>query len=135
MLYIDQIANSQSNAGLVSFLLSQRWRLGLFFIVISILFIAAFIPSIGIKAAPWHVEVHLLTYATVSILAYWTLSGLKFYWLWSIIILVPIAHEVCEIWGHYHRLEVNDIITNLIGTGIGILFVLGFLKIKKTDPK
>lgn len=113
---------------MVSFLLSQRWRIGLFFIIISILFIAAFIPSIGIKAAPWHVEAHLLTYATVAILSYWTLSGLKFYWLWPIIILVPIVHEFCEIWGHHHHLEMNDIMLNLTGTGIGILLALVFLK-------
>jgi hypothetical protein len=116
---------------LISFISSQRWRLSLLVIVLSVLFIAAFIPAIGVKAAPWHVEIHLLTYALVGALTYWTLARIKYYWLCLTVVFIPVMHEICEVWGHHHRLEVNDIIINLIGMLSGTLFALAVLKVSQ----
>ncbi len=99
---------------------------------ITVLFIAAFIPSVGVKVSPWHVEVHVLTYAFVGALTYWTLSNLKYYLLYPIIVMIPIAHEICEIWGHNHRLETHDIMIDLIGMGIGTLLAITTLKVINT---
>ncbi|MCE0492897.1 hypothetical protein [Vibrio salinus] len=117
---------------MTSYLLPQRWKMTLFLIVIAILFSAAFVPAIGVKAAPWHIEIHFLTYAIVGVITYWTLSELAFYLLYSIITMIPVAHEICEIWGHHHHLEIQDIIINLIGMGTGTFIAI--LTQKKVKP-
>ncbi|MGO1298722.1 MAG: hypothetical protein ACTMIA_15665 [Vibrio sp.] len=87
------------------------------------LFMGAFIPAVGKAAGPWHIELHFLAFVIVgSVIAacLWQLHGM---WHCLLITAIPIAHEVCEIWGHHHGLEHMDIVIDIGGGIVGVIAV------------
>ncbi|MDC0611818.1 hypothetical protein OAP63_13880 [Vibrio sp.] len=101
--------------------ISRIWRLSLFVVLLITLFIGAFLPQVGQAAGPWHSQLHILAYAVVGFVTYWSFTNIKALWSGTIILSIPVLHEVLEIWGHHHQLEVHDILLNLIGVVCGSL--------------
>lgn len=96
------------------------------------LFIGAFIPAVGKAAGPWHIELHFLAFALVGSVLTACLWRLHWYWHGIIIVVIPVIHEICEIWGHHHGLEVMDIIIDIGG---GLTGVIAWYAMKKFTAK
>lgn len=101
-------------------------RLAILAVILAGLFIGAYIPEVGVAAGPWHVELHLLAFFLVGGAICWSLSMLAWWWSLLLAVMVPVAHEVCEMWGHHHGLEVGDIYIDCIGSLAAVaLFMIG----------
>ncbi|WP_152032999.1 hypothetical protein [Gallaecimonas mangrovi] len=94
--------------------------------MLAILFAAAFISEAGQAAGPWHVQLHLLTFFVVALVSCWAWPKLHLKWQLLMAVLVPVIHEVCEMFGHGHRLEYRDIAIDVAGGFIGIALAAFF---------
>lgn len=100
---------------------SHPWRVLFFSVMLSVLFIGAYIPAVGQAAGPWHFELHFLAFGLVGVVTTWALSRLSWRWHCLLIVMIPLGHEICEIWGHHHGLETMDVMVDILGGLTGIL--------------
>ncbi|WP_156430508.1 hypothetical protein [Vibrio tritonius] len=100
---------------------SHPWRLLTFSVMLSVLFAGAYVPAVGQAAGPWHFELHFLAFGLVGVVTTWALSRLSWRWHCLLIVMIPLGHEICEIWGHHHGLETMDVMVDILGGLTGIL--------------
>lgn len=106
---------------MTQFFYSRLWRMSLYLLMLITLFTGAYVPKVGAVAWRWHVEAHFLSFLIVGLMTSWALSQLRWFWQVLLVMVIPLAHETCEIWGHVHRLEVHDIYIDIAGGLCGVL--------------
>ncbi|MZI92862.1 hypothetical protein F9817_06595 [Vibrio sp. CAIM 722] len=102
---------------------STTWRVTALGSVLLVLFAGAYIPEVGKLAWPWHFQLHFLAFMIVGGVISWTMSSIGWRWHTFIAVLIPLAHETCEIWGHSHGLETKDIAIDVVGSLAGVLLI------------
>lgn len=108
---------------MLSWLMSRPIRISIYATMLVILFIYAYIPLSAVVVGPWHFELHFVAFAIVGGVTGWALSCITGFWQALIIIALPFIHEICEIRGHQHPLEVNDIMVDIVGGIVGLLVI------------
>lgn len=115
------------NVGVCMFsimMVSRSMRMGIFLSLLSALFVAAYVPPMSANmVGPWHFSMHFVAFAVLGGLTGWALSCLAGFWQTLLLVVIPCVHEICEITGHHHRLEYNDIMVDIVGGIIGLMLI------------
>ncbi|WP_146074359.1 VanZ family protein [Proteobacteria bacterium 228] len=90
-------------------------------LLLAVVFAAAFIPLAGqLAGGKWHKLIHIGVFAAIGMLGQWALPRTPMHFNLGFAVLLAIAHETCEIVGHHHYLEINDVIIDSVGGMLGV---------------
>ncbi|WP_406666151.1 hypothetical protein [Gallaecimonas sp. GXIMD1310] len=98
-------------------------RYRLYAIVIVVLISGAFLPELAGITGHWHTELHLLTFALISMLSCWAWPALPLRWQLLPATVLPVVQEVCIMYGYQQALAWQDILLDMAGGLLGIAIV------------